>query len=286
VLLRLILVLFSVNAFAHEKLAIREMSELKNLEERLSPEAKQTLFVFDIDNTLLKTKQDLGGDAWFSWQETLLKNSPADPDLVAGDFLGLLTVQGWLFALSQMVAPEPGTPELFRQIQDAGHPVILLTSRGADFENFTERELARNLYDPSRTALAPRRGFAARFLPYDREKPEQSCMSPEDVQRLNLPAAAPVVYRNGIMLTSGQHKGAMLRGLLCKVAKSFAQIVFIDDHQKHVDRVYAAYENQPGEVFSVRYTFMDPEVQAFHESDKSKVREQWKRLKEVISGIF
>ncbi len=284
--LLLILCLFSAGASAHEKLSILEMHELRGLSSRLPLDAKRALFVFDIDNTLLRTKQDLGGDAWFTWQEALLKQNPQSPDLVAVDFAGLLTVQGWLFALGSMLAPEASTPALFRELQNAGHPVILLTSRGVEFENYTERELARNQYEPSLTALAPRAGFAARFLPYDVSAPERSCLTSGEVQRWGLPEARPVVYRRGIMLTGGQHKGAMLRTLLCKVKKSFSHIVFVDDHQKHVDRVHAAFENQPGEVFSVKYSYMDAEVQAFHASDKSTVREQWLRLKSVISDLF
>src|SRR5690606_9355152 len=110
----------------HEKLAIRQMSELKNLDARLSA---NTLYVFDIDNTLLRTKQDLGGDAWFTWQETLFKENPHSADLVAPDFIGLIMIQGWLFALSEMIAPEITTPQLFRELQNRGHAVILLTSR-------------------------------------------------------------------------------------------------------------------------------------------------------------
>ncbi len=282
----LVLSLFSSGALAHEKLVIQEMHEIHGLRSRLPVEKSDTLFVFDIDNTLLRTRQDLGGDAWFTWQETLLKQSPQSPDLVALDFNGLLVVQGWLFALSSMIPPEAGTPALFRELQEAGHPVILLTSRGTEFENYTERELARNQYDSKRTALAPRAGFAARFLPYDLNDLERSCLTQADAQRLNLPPARPIVYRRGVVLTSGQHKGAMLRSLLCKVNRSFSHIVFVDDHQKHVDRVYAAYENQPGEVLSVKYAYMDAEVSAFQASDKSLVREQWQKLKDVLGDIF
>lgn len=275
---------FSFVSSAHEKLAIQKFEELRNLESRLAPDKKQTLFVFDIDNTILRSKQDLGGDAWFTWQESLLKSNPGHADLVAQDFTGLLSVQGMLFALGVMLPPEAETPTIVREIQDAGHSVVLLTSRGLEFENQTERELKRNGYDIKRSALPPKSGYASAFLPYDLHKP--GCLTEAEMRDLALPEAREVLYRNGIIMTGGQHKGAMLRALLCKLNRSFANIVFVDDHQKHVDRVYAAYANQPGEVLSVKYNYMDAEVQAFHQSDKAQVRAQWAKLKSVLAEIF
>ncbi len=280
-----LLLLFTNFALAHEKITIQKISELQILKSQL-PSPSQTLFVFDIDNTLLRTPQDLGGDAWFTWQEGLLKADPQSSDLVAPDFGGLLTAQGWLFQMSQMISPEVETPQFFRELQAAGYPVILLTSRGPDFENLTQRELARNGYNSAATAIAPRAGFAAPFEPYDLNDPTKSCLTAEDIQRLGLPKSKPVIYRNGVMMTSGQHKGAMLRTLLCKLGRSYSAIVFVDDHQKHVDRVFAAYQDQPGDVRSVKYSFMDVEVKAFHTGDKADVRAKWARLKDAISSIF
>ena len=56
--------------------------------------AANVLVVLDIDNTLLATDQDLGGDAWFNWQAGLLKSEPKSEHLVAKSFGGLLRVQG------------------------------------------------------------------------------------------------------------------------------------------------------------------------------------------------
>ena len=88
--LALVSLLFAFQAQAHEKLSIQSMTELDAIEKQAP--ARATLFVFDIDNTLLTTKIDLGGDAWFGWQENLLKTNPQSPDLVAPDFAGLINV--------------------------------------------------------------------------------------------------------------------------------------------------------------------------------------------------
>ena len=123
-------------------------------------------------------------------------------------------------------------------------------------------------------------------MPYDVSHPEAACLTVDDVREFGLREAQPVIYRAGIMMTSGQHKGAMLRTLLCKLHKHFDHIIFVDDQQKHVDRVWAAFEHPPGDVRSIRYAQMDPQVASFNASDKSQVRSQWARLKAVIEDIF
>lgn len=263
------------------------MAELHQLDDKLSPDPQQTLYVFDIDNTLMRMKQDLGGDAWFTWQENLLKANPQDPDLVAPTLEGLVHVQGWLFAMNHMIAPEATTPEIIRELQQRGHPIFLLTSRGIEFEGVTDRELTRNGYDFEKSAPGPFGGYAERFIPYDLERPENACMTQEDMERMKLPPARPVIYRRGMMMTAGQHKGAMLRALVCRLGERYTNIVFVDDHQKHTDRVMDAYANvRSGEVFALRYGQMDVEVKAFHDGDKSVVKAQWQKLKDVIDEVF
>ena len=55
---------------ASEKIQIQSMTEVeqKVAELRRTHSAAEILLVFDIDNTLLTTEVDLGGDAWFLWQ--------------------------------------------------------------------------------------------------------------------------------------------------------------------------------------------------------------------------
>lgn len=278
---------FLFHAEASEKVQITSMQSVLQKVEELKKQyaTEDILLVFDIDNTLMTTEKDLGGDAWFSWQEEKLKNNETQ-DLVAPDFNGLLRVQGYLYSLGQMKLPETMTPQMLSLFQSQGHPVFMLTSRGPEFQNFTQRELERNGYKAAVTAPGPQGGFASRFLPYTVQNPEQSCLKAEELAAWGLKDAKPSVYEDGVFYTSGQHKGAMLRSILCKVRKNYAAIVFVDDTEKHVDRVLKAYEAYNVNVISMRYGAMDPQVRQFQQSDKKEAIQGWAQIKAVLESVF
>ncbi|WP_374075218.1 DUF2608 domain-containing protein [Bdellovibrio bacteriovorus] len=278
---------FLLHSEASEKVQIKSMQEVLQKVDELKKQytAQEILVVFDIDNTLLTTEKDLGGDAWFAWQEEKLKNKETH-DLVAKDFDGLLRIQGYLYSLSQMRAPETMTPNMMREFQQQGHPVFLLTSRGPEFQNFTQRELARAGYEPSLTAPGPQGGFASRFLPYQMDKLSQSCLTPEELTAWGLKDAKPSVYEDGVFFTAGQHKGAMLRSILCKTKKYYPVIVFVDDTEKHVDRVLKSYEPYNVNVISMRYGAMDGQVENFKKSDKREAIDDWAKIKSVLESVF
>lgn len=278
---------FLLHSEASEKIQIQSMQSVVQTVEELKKQyrSEEILLVFDIDNTLLTTETDLGGDAWFAWQEEKLKNKDTQ-DAVAADFAGLLRIQGYLYSLGQMRPPETMTPAMMHKFQEQGHPVFLLTSRGPEFQNFTQRELEANGYQPQMTAPGPQGGFASRFMPYLLDQPAQSCLTADELKAWGLKEAKPSVYEDGVFYTSGQHKGAMLRSLLCKVRKVYPAIVFVDDTEKHVDRVLKSYESYNTNVISMRYGAMDSQVQNFQKSDKRTVSEAWARIKTVLESVF
>ena len=254
----------------------------------------QVLLVVDIDNTLLAMNQPLGSDQWFNWQDGLLRSSPDSPDLVASNFEGLLEVQGTLFALSGMHAPEPDLPNLIREIQDWGVTTIVLTSRGPGFRDAAERELRRNGYrfDESRLHIREKRGL---FIPFDPDQPSKHGLTAAIVAILNDRLAA-VTYSNGIYMTAGQHKGYMLRTLLARavddkptpnVARDFSAIVFVDDHVKHTERMQEAFENDASiDLATVRYSREDGNVSNFKQSSKRHVVDDWDRLRGFLTGVL
>jgi hypothetical protein len=131
----------------------KTMDEVRGVVANVSKIARpeDTLVVFDIDNTLLKMNQDLGSDAWFNWQNGLLKVSP--PSGVAHDINGLLNIQRLLYDLSGMGPPESSTPEFVAELRSVGYPVMMLTGRGPGTLSATLRELADEKYIP-KDALA------------------------------------------------------------------------------------------------------------------------------------
>jgi len=236
--------------------------------------AERVLMVFDIDNTLLTMDQDLGGDAWFNWQAGLLRKAPKSPLLVAGDFRGLLAVQGILFSLGSMHPPEKGTPAAVRRLQATGARLFALSSRGPEYYSATMRVLGENGYDLSASAWPGRPGA---FLPV-RDGKER--------ERWGLGDPRPAMHQSGVYLAAGQHKGAILRELWVAAKRKHKALLFVDDHEKHVKRVRAAFADEGVELKLFRYARMDARVERFNESDKADVDRKWRTLKAAMDTVF
>lgn len=264
----------------------------------------KVLLVFDVDNTLLAMRQDLGSDQWFAWQESL----PATDPQSVGDFPTLLRVQGLLFAVSSMRPTQPDQPEIVVQLQQAGFTTTLLTSRGFDFRDATRRELLANGYNfrksalrvsYKRMALTPRAGFAGPYCPYDVSQLGQSGISREEAEKwlavrdsnpVQIKKPRLVSYNEGLYMTAGQNKGVMLRMLLHKSGKvgKFKAIVFVDDHPRHTRRIREAFANQSVEIVTFRYSREDANVRRFEASrngEKRRAAQLWRRLKQTLDEL-
>jgi hypothetical protein len=238
---------------------------------------ERVLLVFDMDNTLLSMNQDFGSDEWFTWQRAL---AAADPAKIKA----LTEVQGILFDLSSMHPPEPGVqPRVVAALQDRGFAAIVLTGRSPLYRSATERELGRNGLDFSKTAVGPQGGFGGSFLPYDARNSEASgFILPCDRERMPLPAPQKVSYQNGVMMTSGQDKGLMLRSLLSRAGRHFAAVLFVDDSAGNLKAVTQAFSCTSVEVVPVLYT----KGRRAAGIDTSRAAAQYRQLKSFLQGIF
>ncbi len=248
----------------------------------------RVLFVVDIDNTILAMDRLLGSDQWFEWQEYLLEHQPQSPQLVADDFGGLLQVQGILFATTGMHPPEAKQPIQVAAIQSLAIHTLVLTSRGDEYRAATIRELKRAGYGFGPTSPAIRL-FAqngnmnyetcSRFMPYDIEYPAKYGLRKEEVDIFQLPGdPRPVSYGDGVLMTAGQHKGAMLLMFLYLVDHQYDAVLYVDDHSRHVSRVFDALVRRGIEVTTFHYTHEDDRVDQFAYGDKTRVTRQWQRI--------
>ena len=217
------------------------------------------LVVFDIDNTLLAMEQGLGADQWYDWQKELSNNDLCNPSNVGNRF----AVQGALYFVSAMRNTQPDGPEQVKAIQNLGVPVFALTSRGMEFQLQTFRELRRNGYNFSFSAIGPPGGFEKPFIPVKDG-------------RFSL-------YHDGVFLTAGQHKGQMLLALLKKTGTPMpAVIVMTDDKQKNLDAIKETFSSMDIPVRAWRYTGEDQNVESF---DPELADTQWKSLEDALRKI-
>ena len=213
--------------------------------------AENVLLVVDVDNTTLAMTQPLGSDQWYNWQYNFILKKIQSPHRVAANLDELLRIQGVLFTLGKMRPPEPEIPDFIEKIQQLGCCSIVLTTRGPEFRPATERELKRNGYDFSSSALEVTESKRGSFLPYDKARPNTDGLTKKEVNSLREPR--PVSYSSGIMMTAGQHKGYMLRTLLARSQRTFRSIVFVDDHKKHTTRMTEAFRDSGITTACFRY---------------------------------
>jgi hypothetical protein len=109
---------------------------------------EQTLIAFDFDDTLLSPVSVMGSEAWFTWQEGLIKN-PQAPDRIVSSFDELLALQNRLLGLVRFKPVEPRIPDFLNRLLGAGISVIICTSRGPAEVTSTVRELKESGIDLS-----------------------------------------------------------------------------------------------------------------------------------------
>jgi hypothetical protein len=225
--------------------------------------SQKVLVVFDIDNTLLKAKQPLGSDQWFEWQSSAI--TAASGEALFKTFDELLAVQDNFFQLSSMSLTEENLPLWVAALKKAGHPILLLTSRGPGLRNVTERELEKNNLWFSDSA--PLKGVPQTFI--------------------EAPFKNKVSYMNGIFMTTGHHKGEALAYLMKKSRRDFKAVVFADDHARHTKRVFETFApSSEVEVVTYRYGKEDEVVNAFKVGPKEAVNAQAIGLLKAFNKVF
>jgi hypothetical protein len=219
----------------------------------------EVLVVLDIDNTLLAMEQGLGSDQWYYWQMDLAGDDPCSADLVSNRF----RVQGALLYASAMRPTQPDAAQQVKHMQDAGLKVITVTSRGTAYRLQTFRELRRNAFSFWSSALPPQQGFPDDFVPEGGSRPAR--------------------YEEGVFLTSGQHKGDMIKALLTKTGTAPPKVIIMaDDKQENLQAVMEAFEGSGTAVHAWRYSREDANVAAFNSEEAAA---QWNAVKPALMKI-
>ncbi len=189
-----------------------------------------TLILLDIDDTLLIPEQTLGSDVWFQYQYQLNEDK-ADP-LDA-------TLAQWeaIRHLSRMKTVEKDTAAVVSDLQNEKYCIMGLTTQGLALATRTVQQLLENGIDLIKTA------------------PSQ-----EDIYLMN---ERGVLYRHGILFTSGTPKGPALEKLLKATDLHPKKIVFINDKKSHLLDVAKSAQKLNIEFIGLRYSCSDERVAHF-----------------------
>lgn len=238
---------------------------------------KNVVIAFDLDNTLMVADQDLGSEQWFDWQSALLQKKTASSDQLVGNTFDQLIQADVLIKKTMKMHPaEKDLADQVRHLQQEGFLTLVLTSRGPEQDAATVRELERNGFHFAQSTLPhPPNGV---FLPYDQSHLDAAGFQKDEVSTLKLGKPRSAEFKNGVFLTSGQNKGAMLRVILLKTGETPCGIVFVDNKEQYSDQLKTAYSHSTVTLATFRYSREDQAMKDFENKDKTEVVQAWNAL--------
>ncbi|NQZ57295.1 MAG: DUF2608 domain-containing protein [Lentisphaeraceae bacterium] len=247
----------------------------------------KTLLVMDDDDTLTMIgglaadkKQYLGGPAWFSWQQSLLKTKSTYR--VAKSFPELLNISKLLLAVNHMNYSSSQVPGTLAFLTDSGVHLLVETARApvnssatvSQFSNLAVKgNNSKNLLSlVSNNALVGKHSKMP-SLPGPYKVKDQT---------------KTVIYQQGVLYCTGQNKGILLKNLLEATESSdIENIVFIDDTLVNVQNVYKEFKKSSYSITALHYTALSAHKQALTIGPKAqhyqrKSRDSWNALKRVL----
>lgn len=228
--MKLILLFFASFSIAYG--AILELGSFKDLQTHLTPD---TLVILDIDDTLLIPPQMLGCDEWFN---SRLKDHRAEGHSASEALEKSLAEWEGVRHLTKMEVVEPGSEVIVKTLQNQGYKVMGLTTQGLALATRTSQQLMQNHFDLKLTSPSTQDAY------------------------FNVNQHG-VLWRNGILFTSGTPKGKALFALCDKIDYVPKRIVFVNDKKSHLAEVESEAIKRKVEFIGLRYSYSDARKKAF-----------------------
>jgi len=211
-------------------------------------EEQDALFVFDLDNTLIRPVNSLGSVEWFfSYIERALAKAE-DREKCLRRCVSLWKA---LQSLIPVQLLEKEAAQIIKTLQKKA-PVIALTAREPDFKHVTQQQLCSVDIDFKISAPAP-----------------------GEFHLSKIPIAE---YCDGVLFAGGYHKGEVLLSFLEQIEYKPKRIVFSDDNSYEVKRV-AIVEKEGIDYIGIRYAAADHYIQSF---DADECDEMLKSLMQTL----
>lgn len=243
------------------------------------------LVAFDIDNTLLASPHPLGSDQWFMWQASLLESAPESKYLVAENIGDLVEKQGRLLTHHRMRLTQPSVPMTMGGLAESRFPLLILTARGPTSFDLTRKSLETAGVSIGTSALSLKKQLAEEFKPEALADLNQE-FSEDERLKFRLTHTSAVRYSQGILLSAGQNKGAMLRLLLRGSRHEIKAVVFIDDLERNTTAVFDALKGTEFDVTTIRFSGEDTNIQGFLKGDKQRVHREWRQFRRLEAALF
>jgi hypothetical protein len=202
-----------------------------------------TMVIFDIDNTLLHTNQELGSDAWAYWFVKQKLKEGLRPQQALDYMFDLFK---HIHSHIDVYPVEEQSVGIVKQLKDLDIPTICLTGRQASMIDVTKEQIKNT-------------GFVL------------NC--PQGLNKsITLKMSHPVEMADGIICGGMNDKGNVLEELFEKLKFPLPEsIVFVDDRKACVESVSKKCSDNNIACIGLRYGYMDPITDKF---DGQKAEQQ------------
>lgn len=209
--------------------------ETFHMQEMMDYLARDTLIIFDIDNTLMEPIQELGNDQWFYHRlENLEKNGVSYEkalDIALSEWYAIQNI-------TKVKVVEEGTQEFLSSLEKQGYMIMGMTTRGLGLAMRTVEQLKS-----IGISLAPNAPIHKDVF-FDNKQ--------------------GVLFRDGILFTSGTHKGEALMKFLDIINYTPKHVVFINDKATHLRQTEGTVLERGIPFIGLRYGYLDEKVANFN----------------------
>lgn len=205
---------------------IQEAARFRDIAKHLKP---GTLILLDIDDTILIPAQMVGSDEWFNvrWK----KHEAAGHSKSVALEKALAEWES-VRHITKMKTVEKRTHILIQKLQKKGYQIMGLTNQGLALATRTVQQLGENKIDLSATSPTA-----------------------EDYY-VNLQGHS-ILFRKGILFTSGKHKGEAFFKFCDNFGLKPQRVVCLDDKGSHLAAIEAEAQKRGIEFVGLRYAFAD-----------------------------
>jgi hypothetical protein len=221
----------------HPQFEILETASIRSILNKCS---FNSFVVFDLDNTVFESNQELGSHQWF---ESLCIHANKSMDNKEQAFDYALRLYHLVQHYTKVKPVEEETARVIQLLQDINIPVIALTARGRPIFYPTLLQLRSIGVDFSRNWSDLAGAFY--FIPQNEN----------------------VMFSQGIIFCSGGDKGFCLNHFfhyLVNYSKSFPEhLIMIEDTPKHVAAVGKVVADKGCDFTGLRYNYLDQKASQF-----------------------
>jgi len=220
---------------SHEQKVISliiESDQLNDIKQYLNQD--KTLVVFDLDNTLVAPKLEIGTEQWFNYTLRHMQNKGYKTQDAIDALLPLF------FQINQYIPlylTENIIPELLQSLHEQHIPVISLTARSDILKDCTVKQLSNA-------------GIELPFIGFGEKEIKET---------FNVPA----LLWQGIGFCANNDKGMVLFYMLDQVGYRPNKIIFVDDKYSNIAMVARACVEHKVPFVGIRYSRLDERVAQF-----------------------